>query len=51
MPGALLNASLALCHLMLLSPPRGRHCWSLSGSLPSGDAASEKKQDRIQAPL
>ena len=46
MAGALLNAFLALCHLMLLSPPRGRHCQPLSGSLPSGDAASEKNQDR-----
>ena len=51
MPGAMLNASLALCHLMLLSPPWSRHCYSLSGNLPSGDAASEKNQNRIQVHL
>lgn len=47
----MLNASLALCHLMLLSPPWSRHCYSLSGNLPSGDAASEKNQNRIQVHL
>lgn len=39
-------------HLILLSPPGGRHCrYLLSGCLPSGSAASEKNPDWIQVHL